>query len=492
MKIKFGIILKLFFWYLVTSLIFYATIVILFVHIRGLVKVSEYIANRNYRIATASRKMIDSLLSMAENQKKYDLLKKEDYKAYFSAAQKEYEYNLVEILWFGGDEEGAKTWEDLYRDYQDQFVPKQGEKSDSDVPWVKEEIINDWVDRISKARAANEQQIVNRMRSLNERGRTAVKWGFVGLATSLVVGLLAVVGISFSMSRPLRELRRGIKSLSRAGLSEPIRIYSNDEFGELAGAFNDMAARLSEEERMRSDFISMLSHEIRTPLTSIRESVSLIIEEVMGGINEKQRRFLEIASGEIERITRLLDHLMQISRLEAGAIEINHCRIEPAQFVHGTISRVIPAAEAKEIAIKADIAAEVPEFYADPDNLQQVLLNLLGNAIKFSPSGSEILVSVARGESADSPELVFSVSDAGAGIPEEELSLVFHKYYRASGVRDHVDGVGLGLSISKNIVEAHGGRITVKSKPGVGSTFSFVLPVSQKELSDGCEQNERA
>ena len=125
------------------------------------------------------------------------------------------------------------------------------------------------------------------------------------------------------MIRPLRELRRGIKSMSRSGLNDPIRIYSNDEFGELAGAFNDMAARLTEEERMRSDFISMLSHEIRTPLTSIRESVNLIAEEVMGDINEKQRRFLLIASHELERITTLLNHLMQISRLEAGAVEIH-------------------------------------------------------------------------------------------------------------------------------------------------------------------------
>ena len=137
------------------------------------------------------------------------------------------------------------------------------------------------------------------------------------------------------MSRPVRELRRGIKSLSRSGLTEPIRIYSNDEFGELAGAFNDMAARLIEEERMRSDFISMLSHEIRTPLTSIRESVNLIVEEVMGNINEKQRRFLEIASKEIERITTLLNHLMQISRLEAGAVEIHPRPIDPLNLCRG-------------------------------------------------------------------------------------------------------------------------------------------------------------
>jgi signal transduction histidine kinase len=232
---------------------------------------------------------------------------------------------------------------------------------------------------------------------------------------------------------------------------------------------------------MRSDFISMLSHEIRTPLTSIRESVNLIAEEVMGDINEKQRRFLLIASTELERITSLLNHLMQISRLEAGAVEIHLRLIDLYEFVEGTISRLIPAAEAKDISIHSEIAPEISNFYCDPDNLQQVLLNLLGNAIKFSPHGSEILISVRREDSAKAPLLVFSVTDGGPGIPDAEQALVFHKYYRAPGVRDHVDGVGLGLSISKHIVEAHGGEIGVRSEPGEGSTFSFTLPLHPKE-----------
>jgi len=200
MKIKFGIVLKLFFFYVVTSLIFYGTIVILFIHIRQLVHTSEDIANRNYRISTASKKMIDNLIWMAENQKKYDLLKKEDYKEYFATAQKNYEANLVEILWSGGGAAGAAPWEDLYKEYQGQFAPQPRENPDSDLPWLKEELINEWVDKISRARSANEQQIESRMKSLNERGRTAVQWGVIGLATSLIIGLLGVLAISYSMT----------------------------------------------------------------------------------------------------------------------------------------------------------------------------------------------------------------------------------------------------------------------------------------------------
>jgi len=201
----------------------------------------------------------------------------------------------------------------------------------------------------------------------------------------------------------------------------------------------------------------------------------------MGDINERQRRFLLIASNELERITTLLNHLMQISRLEAGAVEIHPREIDLGEFVQGAISRLIPAAEAKDISIHSEIEPGISEFYCDPDNLQQVLLNLIGNAIKSSPHGSAILVSVRRDDSAKVPHLVFSVTDRGPGIPEAEQTLVFHKYCRASGVRDEVDGVGLGLSISKYIVEAHGGEIGIRSTLGDGSTFSFTLPLNWKE-----------
>jgi len=201
----------------------------------------------------------------------------------------------------------------------------------------------------------------------------------------------------------------------------------------------------------------------------------------MGDINEKQRRFLLIASHELERITTLLNHLMQISRLEAGAVEMHPRSINLDEFVQGTISRLIPAAEAKGVTITSQIDAAISEFYCDPDNMQQVLLNLIGNAIKFSPQGSNILVSVKLDEPGKASNLIFSVRDQGPGIAEEEQTLVFHKYYRASSIRDEVDGVGLGLSISKHIIEMHGGEIGVSSIPGEGSTFGFTLPIYPKE-----------
>ncbi len=483
--IKFGIMFKLFLWYLVLISIFYGTILILFLHIQQIMSISENIVNRNYKISSASKKMIDSLLWMAESESKYDLLKKEDYKEYFVAAQREFEGNLTEILFLETEGDAAEgPWKQLYRDYVAQ-LPGTGEGLEGGEPaktlWISETVINDWIQSISKARTDNEQSIEWQMRTLNQRGQRAVRLGFVGLGFSILVGLLGSIFLTHSMSRPLRELRRGISAISHKGLSDPIRIPSRDEFGELAGAFNEMAALLKEEERMRSDFISMLSHEIRTPLTSIRESVNMIAEELMGPINQRQQRFLEIAGGEIERISDLLSHLMQVSRMEAGALKIELRPLDPSIFLSNCIFRVAPAAEAKGITIKTDIPPGMPFIMGDPDNLQQVLLNLVGNAIKFAPPQSEVLVSVAAEASAIGLELKVSVSDHGPGIPEEEHSLVFHKYYRAPATRDQVDGVGLGLSISRYIVEAHGGTIWVKSQVGEGSTFGFTLPALNPE-----------
>jgi signal transduction histidine kinase len=239
-----------------------------------------------------------------------------------------------------------------------------------------------------------------------------------------------------------------------------------------------MADRLRKEERMRSDFISMLSHEIRTPLTSIRESVNLIADEVFGSINERQKRFLQIAGAEIERITELLNHLLQVSRMESGMLRIHPRPLNPTLLVTTSLHRLTPAAEAKDVKISTLLHPDLPLVMGDPDHLQQVLLNLLGNAIKFSPEGSEISVKATPDELAQSVK--FSVSDNGPGIPVEEQALVFQKYYRASGIKDHVDGVGLGLSISKLIVEAHGGGVWVESQFGMGTTFGFTVPVARE------------
>jgi signal transduction histidine kinase len=276
------------------------------------------------------------------------------------------------------------------------------------------------------------------------------------------------------MIRPLRELMDGIREISSDRLSTPLKVRTQDEFGELAHAFNEMSNRLRKEERMRSDFISMLSHEIRTPLTSIRESVNMIREEVMGPINSRQEKFLEIASSEISRISDLLSHLMQASRLEPGLLNMQLEPIDPHTLVAECANSIKLAVEAKSIDLRIQVPSQLPPIVGDRKQLQLAMLNYLSNAVKFSEPDTRVTVGVRqhRGQN----RLSFFVKDNGPGILEEDQAFLFNKYYRGQRERERLEGVGLGLSIVKNIVESHHGTVWVSSQVGKGSTFGFTLP----------------
>ncbi|RJQ66502.1 MAG: sensor histidine kinase [Desulfobacteraceae bacterium] len=476
---SYGITGKLLIWFFAIVTIFYGTIVLLYMHFQQVVHISESIVSKNYAISDYSKRILENLISMEENEKKYNLLKKEDYLTFFTNARKEFEGGLIKILALGAQERISPHWKEVFEAYSeyaltvDQSSPGRGTSSEN--LWIPEKVINDWIEKISTARQENQLEVENATRELNRRGIQSIHNALIGLGVSSVVGLLGVVFLAYSMIRPLKDLMSGIRSISKDRHSEPLKIHSRDEFGELAAAFNEMAARLRQEEQLRSDFISMLSHEIRTPLTSIRESVNMIEEEVMGPINSRQRKFLEIAGSEIGRICDLLNHLMQASRLEPGALKLLHEPVDTYALVTVCVERLKPSAEAKQVQITSEISPETPDVLGDAQYLQQVFLNLIGNAIKFSDHKTRIWI--RTGSVDKSNRITFRVIDTGPGILEEDQGKLFNKFYRAATAREHQDGVGLGLSITKNIIEAHGGTIWVESQIGQGTTFSFTLPV---------------
>ncbi len=483
---NYGITQKLILWFLIIVLIFYGTILVLYINVQQVVKISEKIVNKNYTISSSAKKLVENLLNLEENEKKYKLLKKNVYLEYFGAAQKGFEENLVIILAL--ESKGlsiTQVWRDIYNSYRNFPAAKDisaylngdlKNEIDAETLWIPETVINTWIKKISQAQLDNALEMESLTRELNRKGRLAARNGLIGLGISSLVGFIGILFISYSMVKPLRELLKGIRSISKDSSGKQILVKTKDEFGELADAFNDMTTSLKNEEQMRSDFISMLSHEIRTPLTSIREAVNMISEEVMGQINSRQRKFLEIAGSEIERICELLNHLMQASRLEPGVLKIDLQSVDSFPLISNCILSLKPAAEMKNIKISLKIPPEIPNISADPQHLKQIFLNLLNNAIKFSDAESKI--SVEAKLNSDSKMIIFFITDNGPGILKEEQAMLFNKYYRAPDMREHQDGVGLGLSITKNIVEAHKGSIWVESELGVGSTFYFTLPIN--------------
>ncbi len=483
---SYGITGKLLIWFFAIVSIFYGTILVLYLNFQQVVYISERIVSKNYAVSDLSKKMFENLLSMEENENKYRLLKKKDYLTFFNEAQHAFGASLENILALRAQGHTLsshwQTVEEAYRQYADREGKNQGAGPSPDaISWIPEKVLNQWLELISAARQDNQQEVEVATRELNRRGRVSVHNALIGLGITSVVGLIGVVYLAYSMIRPLKDLMQGIRSVSKDRYSDPVRIHSKDELGELAAAFNEMAERLRQEERLRSDFISMLSHEIRTPLTSIRESVNMVGEEVMGPITDRQRRFLEIAGGEIGRICDLMNHLMQASRLEPGALKLHYEPVDSYSLVNACIESLKPAAEVKEIKIDSQIPPETQDVLADPQYLQQVFLNLMGNAIKFSDPKSHVRVKVNN--SAVGNLLTFRVEDNGPGILEEDQAKLFNKFYRSPSVRDHQDGVGLGLSITKNIVEAHNGTIWVESQLGQGSTFSFNIPAAPHRIA---------
>ncbi len=484
MNLKFGITGKLLVWFLVIIAIFYGTILVLYINVQQVVRLSGSIVAKNYAIASGTKKMMETLLSMEENKQKYQLLKKADYLVFFNEAQRDFEENLAQVILLTAmGHEISEVWRTISDEYESYpsatavsayLAGKAKDPKAVDKFWIPESKVNGWIRKISDERLKNEQEIELATRELNRKGRLSAKNGLIGLAVSSLVGLLGICYLAYSMVRPLRELMGGIRAISSGQLSHPLKIRSQDEFGELAHAFNEMSNRLGKEERMRSDFISMLSHEIRTPLTSIRESVNMIREEVMGPINRRQEKFLEIAGSEISRISDLLSHLMQASRLEPGLLNMQLEPIDPHTFISECAGSIKLAVEAKSIDLHIQVPAQVPQIVGDHKQLQQAMLNYLSNAIKFSEPNTRVTVGVRHHRSKN--RLSFFVKDNGPGILDEDQAFLFNKYYRGQRERERLEGVGLGLSIVKNIVESHHGTVWVSSLVGKGSTFGFTLP----------------
>ena len=234
--------------------------------------------------------------------------------------------------------------------------------------------------------------------------------------------------------------------------------------------------QLQKLDKIKSNFLNITSHELRTPMSAIKGYIQMILKGNLGIINDEQKHSLEIILRNSNRLDRLIQDILDISRLESGTMKFVTNKIDVIKMVKEVAETMQASADLKRIKIKAEMGIDVPELTIDKDRISQVFINLLNNAIKFSPDGSMIHIK-ARKEKED---VLFEVQDYGRGIPEEHHKKIFQTFYQVDSVADtKFGGVGLGLAICYGIIIAHGGRIWVEStgKLGEGSTFRFTLPV---------------
>lgn len=230
--------------------------------------------------------------------------------------------------------------------------------------------------------------------------------------------------------------------------------------------------KMKEVERLKSDFVANVSHELRSPLAAIQKNLTVILDKTAGEINDHQKEFLSLAKENVARLTRLINDLLDLSKIEAGKMELKKKRTDLTVLVRKAVASFSGWCDEKHIKSRLETPDQPVELELDSDKITQVLNNLLSNALKFTPAKGEILVAIR----ADGP-IEVSVTDAGVGIAPQDILRIFNKFEQVSTSHPNgVNGTGLGLPLAKEIVEKHGGKIQVKSEIGKGSTFSFTLP----------------
>lgn len=234
--------------------------------------------------------------------------------------------------------------------------------------------------------------------------------------------------------------------------------------------------RLQELDLLKSAFVSVASHELRTPMTAIRAYVENMLDGVTGSLTEQQSHYLSRVKFNINRLTRMITDLLDLSRIEAGRVELQLESVPVAELLEDVVESLRSMTDKKSLTLEVLHCSSPPPIRADRDKVVQILTNLIGNAIKFTPSGGTIQVKTKAQESAF---MYFSVSDTGCGIQPDELPRVFENFFRGESIQAEVRGAGLGLAIVKSLVELHGGLIGVESTPGIGSHFFFTIPLHQ-------------
>jgi len=229
--------------------------------------------------------------------------------------------------------------------------------------------------------------------------------------------------------------------------------------------------KLKELDQRKSAFVANVSHELKSPLAIIKGFLVLILDGAVGEINSKQRNCLEIGKRNIERLIRLVTDLLDISKIEAGKMEMRRENFDIAVLVNEILVDYEKELAKKQISLKKDIQENIGAIWADRDKISEVVINLLNNAVKYTTAGGEVGIKLISKEN----ELYFEISDTGPGIPEEYKDKIFDKFERIT--TEKMEGTGLGLPIAKDIVELHKGKIWVESEAGKGSVFKVKLPV---------------
>ncbi|MBO4468199.1 MAG: HAMP domain-containing histidine kinase [Clostridia bacterium] len=290
----------------------------------------------------------------------------------------------------------------------------------------------------------------------------------------LILIFIALYVITNRLTKPLKLMSTAAKAMAMGDFSKRIPVTTNDEIGDLAASFNDMTDSLSRLESMRKTFIADVSHELKTPMTTIGGFIDGIIDGTIEP--ERQNHYLTLVSGEIKRLSRMVQYMLNIARIESEEFVLKPSRFDFREMVLNVVLSQEQRIASGNIDVIGLDSFESVTINADKDLIHRVVYNLVDNAIKFTDDGGKITFKLKF----DSNKLTFSISNTGKGISANDLPYVFERFYKSDRSRSaNKNSTGLGLYMAKTIIKKHGGSISVKSKENELTTFSFILPIGE-------------
>ncbi len=442
---------------------------------------TQSILNVDNRTLDYQKLLGDLLLAQSRSEQQFAVTKDESWLSQFIHQKMDFEAQVGAALAL--DNPAAQpVLKKIQRDhlrYQEkvnaeaQLVFANRRYSQEQLKREKDALVDGMLDSLEKMRVNQQQLTYSKVKDLAADAELTRR-----LSVSITLGcLVAILGISYlitkSITRPIGLLKNRTREIAQGNFSRSVQVSSPPEIGELAAAINLMSARLQELDRMKADFFASMSHELRTPLTSIKEGTGLLLEGVGGETTERQRKLLTILAEESNRMINVVNSLLDLSKMEAGMMTYDFEMTNVDPLIKRALAEMTPLVEAKQIKLESKVQSPLPAVRIDPERILQVLRNLLGNAVKFTPKGGQVSV-IAKPMNG---KLEVSVKDSGPGIPAESLISIFEKFSQGNHKGAHTrQGTGLGLAIAKSIIASHGGKIWAESQIGQGSTFTFVLP----------------
>lgn len=451
--------------------------------LRQLEDVTHSIITIENRLIDYKQKLTDSMLSMMRYEGKFIIIKDEVLYDHFIMTKGDFDKYFRELMTIADTPQLKNLLFKIQQSCQNYFslfdeevtYLKSGEPYPMDrYKEQKENATNEIMKDLKELESYSKENTYYKIKKLGEAEVTASKVAILMGLSSLLFGIVISIFITRSIAKPLSIMKKKTQEIARGNFEGDLNLSSPHEIRELAQAFNSMCIKLKEIDKMKSDFFSLMSHELRTPLTSIKEGTNLL-REGSGGeeVTEKQKRLLKIITEECNRLIKMVNSLLDLSKMEAGMMVYNFTQADLTTLINRVTNEIEPLAETDNIKVEVSISKYLPLIKVDAERILQVLRNLIGNAVKFTPNSGYVRISaspVTKG-------VQVSIADTGVGIPKEKLTTIFNKFQQeALTSSNKIMGTGLGLSIVNNIIKAHGGKIWVESVLGRGSIFTFVLP----------------